>query len=186
MKALAKLIIVLSLVLGCCVFFAATVTAGLASLECNGKESLSKRCDKETGRPVINPWLEHLALPLSATLATFFGAAIGLAKTRLRVKSRFHPALRWGALVGRADDVLAVLQTLAGLVYFFGVALAFYYLYRDTGLQDGATDSPFTHTLIKSQGNAFVGILLGGFALALGVEPAQQESPTNPIAKEAA
>lgn len=65
-----------------------------------------------------------------------------------------------------------MLQTLAGFVYFAGVTAAFCYLYIDTGIQQGATDSPFTHTLIKGQGNAFVGLLLGAFALALGVEPA--------------
>lgn len=46
--------------------------------------------------------------------------------------------------------MLAVLQTLAGLVYFFGVARAFYFRYSNTGLQNGVTDSPATHTRIKS------------------------------------
>ena len=65
-----------------------------------------------------------------------------------------------------------MLQTLAGFVYFAGVTAVFCYLYIDTGIQHGVTDSPFTHTLIMSQGNSFVGLLLGAFALALGVESA--------------
>lgn len=171
MKALAKFVVLASLVFGCLIFLAATFQAGRASVECNDQDSKSELCDPKTKYPKINPWLERLALPLSATLATFFGAAIGLVKTKPRQNSNIPYLLRWGALVDAERDWLAILQTVAGFIYLIGVTVAFYFLFIDTGNQGGATDSPFTHTLIKSQGNAFVGLLIGAFALALGVDP---------------
>lgn len=110
MKVFAKFIIVASLLFGCFIFLAATISAGRASVECTDERSTSQHCDPKTKYPRINPWLERLALPLSATLATFFGAAIGLAKTRARLKSRFPAVLRWGGLFGPPDSWLAVLQ----------------------------------------------------------------------------
>lgn len=123
---------------------------GKASLAYNDETSTSSPCDSKTKYPRPIPWLERLALPLSATLATFFGAAIGLARSRVRLKVRISAVFRWAALIGTADDWLAVLQTFAGFVYLASVTIAFGYLFFDSQNQPGVTDSPFTHTFIKS------------------------------------
>ncbi|MCV2354002.1 hypothetical protein LNV09_07460 [Paucibacter sp. B2R-40] len=101
MKVLARFIIIIAtLLFGCFIFLAATITGGQESVDCTGVRAISEHCDLTTKYPRINPWLERLALPLPATLATLFGAAIGLAKARARLKSRFPSMLRWGGPIG--------------------------------------------------------------------------------------
>jgi hypothetical protein len=134
-------------------------------------------CDKTTGEPEVNLLLAAVVTPLGATLATYFGAALGIAKRSAgigRGQRRFPTLLRWGAAFAADDDYLALFQTVAAYVYFAGLIIAAYFLYGEADTHE-TLESPFTHIIIKTQGMALVGVIIGIVALALGVEPAQSD-----------
>lgn len=77
-------IIVGIVVLACLLFVWAVFEAGHASVLCDpppAKLPDGGICDAE-GRPLINPYLPLIVTPLAATLATYFGAALGIANVQ--------------------------------------------------------------------------------------------------------
>lgn len=175
-------VIVITLAVGCLAFLWGTFSAGVASIKCNAPAAQVlndplpkpeiKYCDPDTKQPHINPLLSDLVVPLAATLGTFFGAAIGIARKDHGL-SRNRTLSRWGALVFEDDPLLARLQTYAGYSYLLGLVMAFVFLYYDAGIE-GSTNTPFTHVIIKSEGQAAIGVIIGVVALVLGVRPADR------------
>lgn len=144
--------------------------AGLASLACDGVVKGTKWCD-DSGYPQIDPISTSLVPSLTATLATFFGASIGLARSEGK-QSTYSWAFRWGGLVRRYDDRYVLLQTIAGYVYFAGLLIASWFFVKDLNGEVAATlESPFTHVIIKTCATALLGVIMGVLALVLGVRP---------------
>lgn len=207
MIAKFQLILVAAVVAACATFLWGTYSAGRASYLCNAPAPAASvpapapatapepvpapepkpkpkplPCNAKTGHPEINSSIADAIIPIGATLATYFGAAIGLARKKAGqmdpVTPRIPVPLRWGAVVADQNKLLAALQTIAAYAYLIGLIMAAYYLYRDS--QVDPKDSPFTHTIIRSQGAAFWGVLIGVLALVLGVEPASRAAERNP------
>jgi hypothetical protein len=171
--------IIVGIVIGACLLFVWSVfLAGHGSLVCDpppAKVPEGGICDADR-RPQINPYLTLIVTPLTATLATYFGAALGIAKAQpLQTKGGPQPwrfLLGWGGLIRRESQAYSLLQTGAAYVYLFGLLVAGVYLYRD--LQPPTTetlDTPYTHLIIKTCGTSLAGVIVGVFALALGVKP---------------
>ncbi|AZO67998.1 hypothetical protein [Mesorhizobium sp. M6A.T.Cr.TU.016.01.1.1] len=171
------------LCLACLIFIVGIIQAGHASLMCDPlptpppvDPTNGGLCDAQ-GRPLANAYLSSTVVPLSATLATFFGAALGIANRETptlaaRARDRLPSFLSWAGLLRRDSKTYTLIQTLAAYTYLAGLLAAGIYLFRD--LQPPTTetlDSPYTHMIIKACGTSLAGVVVGVVALALGVKP---------------
>jgi len=164
------ILIIVALALG--LFVCGVWQAGVASLACDAPGGPMPPCDAQ-GYPQIDPVSTSIVPSINATLATFFGAAIGLARWEQGSPNpRGHGVWRWGAVLRRDDDRFVIAQTVAGYVYFFGLLLAAWFFVRDLkGEAGGTLDSPFTHLIIKTCATSLLGTIVGVLALVLGVKP---------------
>lgn len=116
--------IIVGIVIGACLLFLfGGHAAGKPSLMCDPSPAKIPEggfCDV-AGHPMINAYLASIITPLAPTLATNFGAAMGIADTQARtaltLQNLWQFLLRWGGLIRGDSKIYSWFQTGAAYVF---------------------------------------------------------------------